>query len=203
MKRFAATLLSTALVTALVGLTSSAPAVAQNVCFGQGNLFTGAPFFYPSPTVVGTNIGFREVHITSFAMTFTTHACIHVPNATTSKAVTASGMATGWCGLSTGAGTTGNGHPFAWIGAGSFLILTGHVTGVMNIMPDVPGGQSCSPVGSGATRFLMTGAVVLLRCSGLQQADELQGPNTVGPFTDDTTWHMWVNVCIPDASLSL
>lgn len=203
MRRVAATLLSAVVVTALLGVTSSSPASASWVCAGNGTMITAAPFVYLLPTVVGTQINTREVHLTPFSMTFTTGACVHVPSASTNKTITATGLATGWCGLASGAGTTANGGRFAWIGVGSFMILTGQITGVLNVVPDIPGGESCSPIGPGANRFIFTGAFVLLNCADVQQADELQGPNTTGVLTNDKTWHMWVTVCRPDTSLTL
>jgi hypothetical protein len=75
----------------------------------------------------------------------------------------ASGTVSGWCGLSSGHGSTHNGHRFAWLGVGGELVLTGELVGVVNAVPNVLGGQSCASQ-QGASQFLVQGGAVKVDC---------------------------------------
>ena len=183
MTRRIAVFLSALLAAGTLAVLAPQPAGAIEVCAGQGTAFTGAPLTYP---------GLSTSAQTTFAFVFTIGACPHIPSGTTFKPLTATGSVLGWCGLSSGAGITGNGDLFAWVGVGGLLIMTGHAGGLVHATPDILAGESCI---SGADAFIITVAVVLLNCTTLlgPDIDQLTGL----PNGDD--FHIWFNSpCIPN-----
>ena len=183
MRHRLAALLSAVLVAgALVVLAPARPASAVEVCPFQGVARTGAPVFYP-----GLGPAFQN----TFQFVWSLGACAHLPSGTTNKSLVAVGQFLGWCGLSSGQGTTANGNLFAWIEIGGTALFTGHVVGVVNMEPDILNGESCV---SGADGFLFTGVIVLLNCTTLigPDFDFLQPVPILGEL------HVWFNSpCIP------
>lgn len=60
--------------------------------------------------------------------------------------------ASGWCDLGSGHGITQNGHRFAFIWVGKFVLFTGEVDGVGSLKPNTLAGESCLV---GADNFLL------------------------------------------------
>ena len=182
MTRRMAVFLSALLAAGAWAVPAPQPAGAIESCAFEGTATTGAPLTYP---------GFSTSAQTTFAFAFNIGTCRHIPSLTASKTITATGSVLGWCGLSSGLGTTGNGDLFAWIGAGGVLEITGHTNGSATVIPDVLVGESCT---TGADQFIVTGAVVLNNCSSLlgPDVDELTGL----PNGDD--FHLFTNSpCFP------
>ena len=143
-----------ALLTIAVGVVAPSPASAHTeVCVGQGTATT-PPLYYAffSSSSTGT-----------FQFGIGTGICLPGMGV-----LNASGTLSGWCGLSLGSGTV-NGHKFHFVGAGSLLVLgpqtlpalSSLVVGVANLVPDVTTtpAQNCL---TGATKFLVTGAVAMI-----------------------------------------
>ena len=143
--------------TALVAVIPASPASASTeVCVGQGTATTGALYYpgFPPVTTTPNTVGYA---FTLDGVGF----CL--PSLGT---LSAAGTLTGWCGHSTGTGTVDGHHNYSHVSAGSFLVVlpTGSVpggtaVGLVNAVPDATAGQSCI---TGATRFIVTGAVVLV-----------------------------------------
>lgn len=185
-RRLAAPLAAVLAVSGLSVFATARPAAAIWVCPGLGTFQTGNPVYYP---------GFGSTSQNSFVFTFGIGACVHIPSGTTTKTITATGVFLGYCGFSSGAGTTGNGDLFAFVGVGGVLVVTGHTVGTLTIAPDVLNGESCT---TGADRFLIAGVLILLNC-----------PADLGPgrYADTETlvtsfmgeFHFWTNgPCVPD-----
>ena len=182
MTRRLAVFLSALLAAGTLVALAPQPAGAVEVCAGEGTAVTGAPLTYP---------GLSTSAQTAFTFAFIFGACPHIPTGTTNKTLTATSWVLGWCGFSSGAGITGNGDLFAWVGLGDFLILTGHTVGLVHTTPDVLNGESCI---TGADVFIVTGAVVLSNCTSLlgPDIDQLTGL----PNGDD--FHVFFNSpCVP------
>lgn len=160
-RRFAA-FLATLLAAGTLAVLAPQPANAIDICAGTGTASTD-PVFYPPFTGTLTPGNARL----TFRFTFTVGSCVHLPTAGMGKTINAGGTFSGWCGLSSGTGMTDNGALFAWVGLGSMLVLTGHLEGLVNATPDVVNQESCSPTGTGALNFLVTGGAVLLNCHGV------------------------------------
>lgn len=113
-----------------------------------------------------------------FTLTGLANVCTH--GAATTSPVTASGTLLGFCGHSVGTGTVNpGGILFAYVSAGTFLILTGHLLGAVHAIPNPDSTTgSCThfhnPVvhawslNNGATNFIVEGGAVGLNCTGLQ-----------------------------------
>jgi len=208
MRRRIASLLGAALVLSALAVLSPAPASADtNVCAGQGIANVAPGLTYPVTAVTTTapslDVRVRQPRTSGFAFNFTIGTC--APDL--GKALNATGTLTGWCGHSSGQGVTSNGHAFSFVSAGSFLLITGEVTGIVNAIPDptlLPG-NSCNS-DTGAFRFLVTGAALLHHCVAVNTVT-LQtvpippgltvttvGPITVGVHTGPLSEH--VRVCI-------
>src|SRR5688572_21137334 len=135
MRRRLASLLSAALLgSALMMLAPASPAGAQGLCVGAlGDAVLGSGLTYPltpaAPTV-------RPAVQTNFGVNFPlgTAVCVNAPGAL--KSLSATGTLSGWCGHSSGAGTTNSGEDFTWVSAGHLLVVTGELTGVGNVVPD-------------------------------------------------------------------
>lgn len=196
MRRRISMLLAAALaVTGFVVLGPSQPASAFTVCGGTGFAdITGGGILYPvtinrpgkdgleADILIGdltTNpsYGFRFYFETP-VLTVPGGTCAHLDaGLTTNKTPTSgnpvTGTVLGYCGLSSGKGTFPvNNDLFAFIGVGGILVITGHVVGLVNAVPDTLSGESCTHTGepgtlpgAGALRFRIQGAVVLLNCN--------------------------------------
>jgi hypothetical protein len=103
--------------------------------------------------------------------------------------ISASGTLNGYCGHSAGTGTDTAGHLIAWTSLGGFLVLTNELTGVAHATPDpLIVNNNCLHLGSvfgtgppkgalpsGATRFLVSGAVWRFNCPASQLTTTLTG----------------------------
>lgn len=183
MKRRSAALLSGIAAAAVLGFSSSVvPASAHTgVCAGSGTLTTSAPFLYLTPTDF---LGLAHATTTLFGLSFLT---LGECQPAKPGGLTATGAMSGWCDLSSGEGTTGDGHRFAFLGAGSFLIFTGELVGVVNAIPNAIAGENC--LQPGADQFLVTGVATLVHCT-----------ITKGKGLTDMSmlflgWHVWTKAC--------
>lgn len=155
--RLAAFLATTSIATALVALAPVSPASADtNVCAGQGSLTTG-PLVYPVTATTAPSVTINQPRTVAFAFGIGIGTC--APDL--GKSLTATGTLTGWCGLWSGQGITGQGHQFAWLAAGGVAVFTGELDGVALVTPNVLAGQSCL---TGATSFLVTLVALLRHC---------------------------------------
>lgn len=185
--------LAVALIAATAAVLAPAPASAHDaVCAGQGLATTGAGLLYPLVGSSTSGTGTVTVNLapttTTFAFGFTLGDC--VPLGSKPGGLTASGTVSGWCGLSSGHGDTDNNpavtgpHPFAWVGVGSSLVITGELVGVVNASPNVLNNESCTAAG-GADEFLVSGAVALRHCA------------TTGSLLNTTTITSFQNLVAP------
>jgi hypothetical protein len=162
-----------------IGIAAASAVLAATI----GTFVPASPASAHTDACVGTGTATLSVGFTAttdrtanFSFSFTAGACAN------KATLTATGTVTGRCGLSTGVGVTGNGHSFSFVSAGTALNLSGEVTGEVSAVADVASGSSCV---SGATRFLITGSVVLRHCT-VMVTNKLPGP-----------WgSWWTNVCV-------
>lgn len=229
--------LSLLLATVLAGgmLTFLAPpqtAGAVKVCAGTGQAFvtpglkgpiavnlpaTPIATTLPLGTQLEILIG-KANNLHSFFFNFGGGAggCSHPPNSPLPTEIAAAGSLKGYCGHSSGTGTLSSGELFAWVSVGGLLIITGHIVGVVNAIPDPDSTTgSCihfhNPVqhawslNNGATRFLITGAVVGMNClPGLvplvpgtpQDTEFLQRIIDTSVLSPDGSVHWWINLGI-------
>ena len=144
MKRRLGLLAVAGLLATLGFFAPSSPASADtDACVGQGTAILSTGFGYPQLTAKNT---------ANFNFNFSPPlgACV------AKTALTANGTVNGWCGLSTGKGTTINGHSFVFQSTGTVLVLTGEVTGTVSAAPDPTHSGSCT--NKTATRFIITGS---------------------------------------------
>lgn len=186
-RRLSAFLVTGSAAAIFVMFAADRPASAAWVCTGEGTAATNSPVFYPGLGPTPDN-GFV------FALEF--GLCAHSGTGTTGKTVTATGVFLGWCGLSSGLGTLGQGDLFAWIGVGGILVLTGHIAGVVDALPDLVNGESCI---TGADRFVIAGAILLPNCpADLGTPGALLDTDT-STKTFFASTHFWTNgPCVPD-----
>ncbi|HVF74322.1 MAG TPA: hypothetical protein VM938_04685 [Acidimicrobiales bacterium] len=124
------------------------PASADiDACAGTGYAILSVAFGYPVNTV-----HVLHPHTSNFSFSIITGTCATKPT------LTANGSVTGYCGLSSGSGSTFNAHSFSFTGTGTVLVLTGDLTGIVATVPDPVHSGSCTD--ETATRFLFTGAVL-------------------------------------------
>lgn len=183
MRHRLAALTAVALVASSLALLAPAsPASADtNVCVGRGAANTG-PLVYPVTASTAPMVTVHQPRAVGFTLGVNLGSC--VPDL--GKSLTATGTLTGWCGLWSGKGITGQGHQFTWIAVGAVSVVTGEVDGIAVVTPDPTiTGNSCL---TGATTFLVTFAVVLRHCivtksKLLTPGDPLPSTLTpVGPF---------------------
>lgn len=169
MRRLVSLLSVAAMATALLVIAPASPASANGVCVGAlGSATLGAGLTYPNPLVTPSLGRVATGFFVSFNPPST---CVNVTGGTAvQKGLTATGGVDGWCGHSTGSGVTNTGQTFHWTSAGSFLVLTGSLTGLVNAVPDAVNGESCSPLGPGADVFLVSGVALKLHCSQTVEA---------------------------------
>jgi hypothetical protein len=161
------------------------PANAVVVCAGQGTATVNPGLLYP---ILGGITGPGKDHVvdiligkdntpSGFSISLDVGVgCTHVAVPPTTGPAAGAGILKGYCGHSSGTGAIG-GQQFSYVSVGTFLILTGHVVGVASAIP-TPGTGSCAhfepvtPLPSGATQFLVTGAGVGLNCNNALPAQE-------------------------------
>lgn len=138
----------------LVVAPTAAKATSDGVCTGWGTMVTANPITFASvtPTTPAN---------TAWSFAFNVGTC--VDTSLTFPFLTATGVFTGWCDLSSGYGVTSNGHRFAFVGVGPRLFFTGEVVGEIPFLPDpLIAGNSCA---SGAKYFFVGhGATLLWNC---------------------------------------
>jgi hypothetical protein len=157
-------------------LAPAPPASAWVVCAGTGTAFVTPGLLYPVLLGVGSPPAAGKDHwidiligntntLHSFGFGFDVGGCVHPPGGLGGGF--ASGVLLGYCGHSVGTGTV-NGVLFAYVSAGGFLILTGHLVGLAYTTP-TPGTASCLHLATnpptatfalpgGATTFTIWGA---------------------------------------------
>jgi hypothetical protein len=132
-----------------------------------------ATFFSPTPAsahtdvcvgtgvaVLSNGLGVPALHPANDAnFTFQLGGGVGVGVCLAKAQLNAHGTVSGHCGLSTGEGTTTNGHEFKFTGVGTVLVLTGEVVGTVEALEDPLDSGSC--LTKSATRFLVTGEAVL------------------------------------------
>ena len=180
--RRASILGATLAVSALAMASPVSPASADtNVCVGQGVAVTG-PLVYPTTVTTTTApsaiVTVQAPRTVGFAFNIVLGTC--APDF--GKGLAATGALSGWCGHSSGTGVTAQGHRFALLGAGSFLLLTGGVTGVVNTFHDLLiAHNDCL---DGATNWFVTGVLLLTHCPTVENRISLTIPI---PVTLSTT----------------
>jgi hypothetical protein len=166
MKRRIGLLLAAATVLTAVGMFVPSPASAHtDACVGAAGRATLSAGLGLPPSSVTAN----------FNITFNTGACA------AKATLSASGTVTGACGQSRGFGTTTNGHNFLWTSAGTLLVLTGEVSGVVTAASD-PTVANNSCANGTAKEFVVSGAGVL-KHSAVGCPVTSGGTTTVGPAT--------------------
>lgn len=149
------------LIHVLLAVAASAPVVTPSTadahpgaCAANATAVTTTAVFYPSfgPSAWG-----------AVWLTFAVGGCVEHDAANITAAFRWNEVGN-YCGHSTGAGTI-DGHWFSWQSAGSVVVVTSHLSGeevttsgVLQVVPDGLFGANCV---SGATRFVVTGAVVI------------------------------------------
>lgn len=146
MLRRLAAVLAGALIAATLVVSSAPQASAQQGCTGAGTATLSVGLQYPLPG--------NTARSASFNFSLNTGVC--APSLGT---LSASGGVSGFCGDSSGSGTTNTGASFTFRGIGSMLVITGGITGAVNASPDVVNGHSCTSA-AGASRFVVTGGGV-------------------------------------------
>lgn len=156
MRRLVSLVCATAFAAVLV-VAAPTPASANGVCAGAtGTATLSTPLVYP-----GVELTPRSA---AFAVGFSVGACLNIttaPPGAVVKSLTATGTLNGYCGTSSGTGVTGDGHSFSWVSAGTFLLLTGGLQGVVSAIPDAVNGESCL---TGADVFVVSGVAVKQHC---------------------------------------
>ena len=147
-------------------------------------------------TVTGPRMG-------TFSMNLSPGVCFETGG--TIGSLTANGLMSGWCGLSSGDGVTNSGGRFAWIGAGGLLVMTGALNGMLNLVPDTLAGHSCHN-NAGASQFIVAMGGLRLHCvktfphtGTLLLTIPIPATWTLPtPFFHIHTnpWHIWVKTCL-------
>jgi hypothetical protein len=205
MRRLLVTFLSAVVFAhAAATLLPASPASAAGACAGVGTMTVTPGLLSPvvtSPAPLGVTVTGSTV--AAFMMTLFPGTCVHEPGGTTPN-VNASGLVSGWCGLTSGTGTL-NGGRFSWIGVGGLMVMTGDMTGVATMTPGPGQNESCG-MPSGATSFIVAGAGLTLHCVKTFPHNgslllTIPIPTTLGlplPFVHTHThpWHIWVKTCL-------
>jgi hypothetical protein len=125
-------------------VTAPQPAAAHvDACAGLGTMAVAAPgLFYPPFAIPPAALG----------VVITLPTCT-----TTAGAFVAVGTISGWCGHAWGSAVAA-GHFFVFVIEGGTMVLSGSVTGVIQVEPDPLAGSSCV---TGAGAWLAQGAVAL------------------------------------------
>lgn len=188
------------LTLALGAFGAAPPAGSNEACAGQGIAVTGAPLTYPVTATSAPQVTVRQPRIATWGFSTTLGTC--APDL--AKALSATGLVSGWCGLSSGTGTTGNGIRFAWVGVGGVLAFTGGLVGVAQVTPNALANQSCH---TGATSFLVAFATAKVGCGTTKSKGLVDSPVPVppylGPLPGDVVWvhsdgspHVWYKLCL-------
>jgi hypothetical protein len=193
MKRRMTMLAAVTIVSGLVTVfspTSPAQSAIHSTCTGTGNAHLDNTFFYPvNSTTTAPPLSPRSANFT-FHLNGTAAACV-TGTTTTLGGPSATGQVHGWCGLSVGSGAVTGGGSFSWVGIGSWLSLSGQVSGLVNATPNLFTGDSCV---SGADDFIVTGEAEIKSCSILTSQ-----PVTISAIPPVLNAHMsgHVHVCVP------
>ena len=99
--------------------------------------------------------------------------------------LTANGVLTGWCGLSSGNGVTTMGHRFSYVSQGGYMIVTGEVNGSASVTEDIFDAGAC--INKTAWNFIITGTVELHH--PLTGCSWIWNPGPLGMYT-------YVKTCI-------
>ena len=188
-RRLASLLAASLLGTALMMLAPASPANAVGVCVGAVGSATVAPgLTYP---VTATPTGIRPAVQAGFGVVFPlgTGTCVNTVGPTL-KGLSATGTLSGWCGHSSGTGTTNTGEDFAYVSLGTLLVTTGELTGVVSAVPDTLAGHSCNSQ-NGAGGFIISGLAVKLTC----MLGGLAG-TTLPPLGPLGTHTIYTHVCV-------
>ena len=243
MRRRLAMLLSATLVaaTAAVLVPASPASAGVHVCGLAGSVFLGQGLTYPVTVAAGLTpplppnphpIHFvvQQPRTTTFGFSLNIlGGCVNsnppnVKSPTLGTSVTADGVVSGWCGLSSGTGTLhlGNNPRFAWVDVGGVLVVTGGLTGVVHATPDTFAGDTCNS-NFGADQFIFSGLVVAYdHCNpalkhlppfagdlavttdippGVLQTTLISGPLgtplALVSIHAAGTWHVWTKLCVP------
>jgi len=159
---------------AVLGNVTVTPGLLYPILIGIGSPGTVPPGLTHQIDIL---IGNQTQVIHTFTVSFPLPGCVHVDTSPTVGPGVGNGTLKGYCGHSSGTGTIG-GEQFAYVSAGTFLILTGHVVGLASAIP-VPLTGSCLHADGpttvqpsnpfrlatgGATEFIVSGAGVGLNC---------------------------------------
>ena len=193
---------------------SSAPAGATAVCAGTGTATVAPALWGPitinaaagtPPATVDILIGLNTLHTWGFSQDL--GACL--PGG---PLVNANGTLRGFCGFATGVGTTTDGYLLTFVGIGALLVITGHLTGVVAVIPDpTTPTPTCVHLGEinlpGHSRFIVAGATAKLHCTtltdtltpvpGFLQNTTQQVDGTTVNIRVHTLTHIWLNPCVP------
>jgi hypothetical protein len=181
------------LVTVLAPSTSPAQAAIHGVCAGTGTAHVDSPLFYPvNSTTTSLPLSPHSANFT-FHLNGTVAVCV-TGTTPTLGGPSAVGTVHGWCGLSVGSGTLVGGGSFSWVGIGSFLLITGEVSGLVNASPNLLANSSC--LTNGASNFIVTGVAVRKSCFPPTPVSVTATVSAVPSVThDDFTGS--VHVCVP------
>lgn len=227
-RRLAMLLSATLLVASAAVLVPASPAAAGvGVCAGQGVATLSQGLLYPmSALVQAVTPGLpHPVHVvaphqpvtTSFVFSIQIGACAY-SNAPTVDTISAAGMVSGWCGLSSGTGVTNRGARFTWVSAGSIIVLTGGIIGVVHALPEpLDMTKDCNGnKGGGETEFIIVGAALIFdHCAVKQKTSTtvtVPGSLTTVNLLDpaglltlsshtDWNWTVWAKACVPSPLL--
>lgn len=127
----------------LVVLLATGPAPAQahtEVCAGTGTMTIAFP------------LGWVAGGTANFAFTYTVGTCVTLSSF---ESLSASGVITGLCGLSSGWGTTNHGHNFTFLNTGTVFVMSGEANGAFSFVEDPTDSGSC--LLNTNSNFLLTG----------------------------------------------
>jgi len=223
MRRRISLLLATVLAGTTMLFGPTQPASAAVVCaIGNGAVTVTPGLLYPVLLGLGATaqdhfvdilIGNQTTPLHAFTLGISVGGCVHVDASPTLAPGAANGSLLGFCGHSTGTGTI-NGETFAYVSAGTFLVLTGGAVGLASAVP-TPLTGSCGHVATGAplpptttfglpggaTQFIVSGAGLGLNCGGTTGVSQLVTvptltlPDPAFGIHTGTLAHATVRVC--------
>lgn len=177
---------------------------SADLCVGSGIANVNPGLLAPGQPIVFTSGGTTVVTLlndgyseSAFAFSLSVGACVPLTNT-----FNASGVLRGYCGHSVGWGLDTFGHLFGWMEVGSYALVTGGLTGMVGIKPDplVPGNSCTSP--TGATQFLVSGAVHRTGCEFFDVLPQTPFGTSGIHLISTTIGTAWVTVRVPGAYLS-
>ena len=224
MRRRISLLLATVLAGTTMLFGPTQPASAAVVCaIGNGTVTVTPGILYPvllglgaaagKDHLIDIKIGDQGNALHAFTLGVSVGGCVHVDASPTLAPGAANGSLLGFCGHSTGTGTI-NGETFAYVSAGTFLVLTGGAVGLASAVP-TPLTGSCGHVATGAplpptttfglpggaTQFIVSGAGLGLNCGGTTGVSQLVTvptltlPDPAFGIHTGTLAHATVRVC--------